>query len=101
MAGCTQALLLAGHAMSPDRSAIKKPLEYAAPWLVLAVLLAYSYARFFLHPYGINWRGNGDITAVFVHEREPTIHEGDRLLKVGSVTFDRFASDLKQDLFEG
>ncbi|HEX8991433.1 MAG TPA: ATP-binding protein [Anaerolineales bacterium] len=79
----------------------RKALEYAVPWLVLAVLLIYTYAKFFAHPYGVWWLNDGIVWKVFVNEREPTIHAGDRLLKVGSVDFQAFLGDLRRDLFEG
>ena len=84
------------------KDVLKKAVEYALPWLVLAVLLAYSYAYFFQRAYGFRW-GTQDaiISRILVNEREPTIHVGDKLVQVGSVTLQSFKNNLRQNLFEG
>ena len=87
--------------MYRTRTVAKTIIEHVLPSITLVVLLAYTYARFFRHPYGIAWGSDGTVSAVYVNEREPTIHEGDKLLRVGSVGFDAFVSDLRLDLFAG
>ncbi len=88
--------------MDVHKERLKTALEYILPWIVLAVLLTYTYAAFFEHPYGFRWRApDGAITAIFVNEREPTIHEGDKLLQVGSISLQAFNSNLRMDLFQG
>ena len=79
----------------------RKALEYTLPWLFLAILLVYTYAKFFANPSGIAWLNDGTVSSVFLNEREPTIHAGDRLMKVGSVDFQVFEGDLRRDLFLG
>jgi signal transduction histidine kinase len=76
-----------------------KFFERVLPWVVLAIVLTYSYAKFFAHPYGIWWTADGTVDSVFVNEREPTIHRGDKLLQVGSLSFEAFRADLRQELF--
>lgn len=88
--------------MNGTTDRFKKALEYTLPWIILAVLLSYSYADFFQHPYGFWWaKPDGVITKVFVNEREPTIHVGDALVRVGSVGLQEFNADLRKDLFQG
>lgn len=88
--------------MNRFNETLRKALEYVLPWLVLAVLLTYSYADFFRHPYGFRWSGSdGMISKVFVTEREPTIHVGDKLVRVGSTDLQSFQRDLRKELFEG
>jgi signal transduction histidine kinase len=84
------------------REILKNGAAYVLPWIVLAILLVYSYADFFQHTYGFRWRGgDGTITAVFVNASEPTLHVGDRLVRVGPVDFQTFHNDLRAKLFEG
>ena len=88
--------------MSRFEQNIKKALELLSPWLVLAILLAYSYADIFQHPFGLTWnQGDGMVTNVFVNEREPTVHVGDRLVRVGSTDFQAYQNDLRKGLFDG
>ena len=80
----------------------KKIVEYTLPWLVLAILLFYSYIEFFQHPYGFTWRPDGSINFVFIKQTTtPTLMFGDRLVQVGSLSWDAFQSDLRKTLFEG
>ncbi len=101
-AGRAHAILDVGGDMNGTKDRLKRVLEYTLPWIILAVLLTYSYADFFQHPYGFWWpRLDGIITKVFVNEREPTIHTGDKLVRVGSVNLQAFNADLRKDLFQG
>jgi signal transduction histidine kinase len=79
----------------------KNLIEYALPWIILFLLLTYSYARFFRHSHGIAWRGDGTVTTVYINQLEPTIHQGDRLVQVGNVPFEAFRKDLLLELFTG
>ena len=100
--GPGSAILERGGDMDGYRERLKTALEHLLPWVVLAILLTYSYADFFQHPYGFWWgTPDGTITKVFVIEREPTIHEGDKLLRVGSISLQSFNNDLQKDLFAG
>ncbi len=87
--------------MYRSKPILKSILEHVLPLLTLTLLLTYSYAKFFRHSFGIAWSSDGVISAVYVNEREPTLHEGDKLIQVGSVPFNAFAQDLRQDLFGG
>jgi len=79
----------------------KKIVEYTLPWLVLAILLFHSYIYFFQHPYGFSWLPDGSINRVYVQQPAPTLMVGDRLMQVGSLSWDAFQSDLRKAFFEG
>jgi signal transduction histidine kinase len=81
---------------------LKTAVEYLLPWAVLAILVVYTYADFFAMPYGFAvTTPAGTIRKVFVNEREPTLHEGDQLVRVGLVSLQAFNNDLHKDLFDG
>ncbi len=91
-----------GSCMKSLRTAAARVLEHALPWLILVILLAYSYADFFGHAHGFHWRASdGTISRIYVNEREPSIHLQDRLIKVGQTDLRSFQTDLRKDLFEG
>lgn len=72
------------------------------PWFVLAVLLFYTYAKFFGHPYGFRWGAStGVIAHVFVEQPEPTLKEGDQIIQIGSLSWEQFRADLRKTFFEG
>ncbi|MBI1856283.1 MAG: hypothetical protein HYR93_10540, partial [Chloroflexi bacterium] len=87
--------------MNRRRNSSQLIIENAIPWLVLAVLLTYTYAKFFMHPYGFRSDTSGNILFVFPKEREPTLEVGDRLIQVGEVRWQDFHDDLLKTLFEG
>ncbi len=87
--------------MNKPAEQLKKIIEYTLPWLVLAILLFYSYVDFFKHEYGFAWLSNGSIDHVFVEQPAPTLIVGDRLVQVGPLTWDAFHSDLRKMFFEG
>jgi len=77
-------------------------IEQIVPWLVLAILLTYSYAKFFRHSYGFRVEvPTGLVMAVFEPQSEPTLKENDRIIQVGSVLLKDFRSDLGMPFFEG
>ncbi len=79
----------------------RKLVEYAIPFLVLAFLITYTYAKFFEHPYGFAWGAAGVVDMVFTPHTAPTLAEGDQILKIGSLTWDAYQSDLRRPFFEG
>lgn len=79
----------------------QKIVEYTLPWLVLVTLLAFSFAKFFRHPYGFGWEPNGKIYTIFTKQPEPTLRVGDQLVQIGSLTWDKFHNDLRRTFFEG
>lgn len=82
-----------------DRS--KRIIELALPWIILSMLLVYTYAKFFQHPYGFAWEADGNIYKVFVDQKPPTLMVGDHLMQVGSLTWKGFTADLRKTFFEG
>jgi len=87
--------------MNKPSELVKKDVEYILPWMVLAVLLIYSYARFFAHPYGFSWDTNGIVVDVFVKQNIHSIKIGDQLIQVGQLTWSSFHEDLRKTFFEG
>ena len=81
--------------MNKPAEQFKKIVEYTLPWLVLAILLFHSYIYFFQHPYGFSWLPDGSINRVYVQQPAPTLIVGDRLMQVGSLTWNAFQSDLR------
>jgi len=81
---------------------LKNIFEQILPWLVLIILLFYSYINFFQHPFGFSWLSNGTINRVFVEQTgTPTLKVGDRIAQIGSLRWDAFYSDLRRPFFEG
>jgi len=81
---------------------LKNIFEQILPWLVLIILLFYSYINFFQHPFGFSWLSNGTINRVFVEQTgTPTLKVGDRIAQIGSLRWDAFHSDLRRPFFEG
>ena len=85
----------------------KKPIflrisgEHVLAVFVLAVLMAYSYAKFFVLPYaGFEFDpSNGEVIEVFTDEAPGVgLQAGDRILQVGSVRWEAFDADLRQTL---
>ena len=76
--------------------------EHVLPWLVLAILLTYTYAKSFRHSFGIRVDPS---TALVVHvfdkQPEPTLQVDDRVLQIGSVRWEEFEADLSRSLFQG
>jgi signal transduction histidine kinase len=86
--------------MKKSDEKLKKIAEHAFPWLVLAMLLFYSYILFFKHPYGFSWLTDGSINRVYIEQSEPTLMVGDRLVQIGRLTWDEFHADLQKAFFE-
>ncbi len=85
--------------MDKPREPIAHYLEYILPWLVLAILLLYTYIKFLEHPYiGFRINGEGEVYALFV---KPTadLRVGDRLVRIHSTNWEELHSDLTRPLF--
>lgn len=87
--------------VNTQKNSIRLIIENAIPWLVLALLFTYTYAKFFMHPYGFRFDSNGKVLFVFVKEQEPTLMTGDRILQVGEVQWQEFHDNLLKTFFEG
>lgn len=74
-------------------------IERFAPWLVLVLLLALTYAYFFQAPYlGFRYSGNGEIIEVYPPGSE--LRAGDQILSIDSITWEQFDADLTQGWLE-
>jgi len=76
-------------------------IEWVVPWFVLTILLFYTYAKFFGHPYGFRWDLTGTTIYVFDKQPEPTLRVGDRIIQIGSLPWEDFQADLRKTFFEG
>ncbi len=74
------------------------------PWLVLVILLVYTYVKFVVVPYpGFFFRGsNGYIETLYVTGQPGTSLEiGDKLVQVGPVPWQDYRTNLRTTLFKG
>jgi signal transduction histidine kinase len=72
------------------------------PVLITLIMLFYTYAKFFGHPYGFRWGSStGTIIYVFDKQPEPTLREGDQIIQIGNITWEEFDSDLRKIFFDG
>jgi signal transduction histidine kinase len=77
-------------------------IEQVLPWLVLVILLTYSYAKFFRHSYGFRVEpSTGLVALVFEKQLEPTLRENDRIIQIGPIPWGAFGADLRKPFFEG
>jgi signal transduction histidine kinase len=80
------------------------PLEQALPWLVLAILLTYTYAFFFqaAYPGFIFTPSPGTIKKVFVTSPpDASLQVADRLIQIGPVAWADYKANSRQTLFDG
>ncbi|CAG0980268.1 two-component system, NarL family, sensor histidine kinase ComP [Anaerolineae bacterium] len=77
-------------------------LERLLPWLVLGLLLLYTYAYWGVVPYaGFLYRPDGQVVELYVQPEPPAdLRLNDRLLQVGPVFWDDFRQNFRQPLFE-
>jgi len=76
--------------------------EHVLPWLVLAIILSYTYAKFFRHSFGFRVEpSTGLVVFVFDKQPEPTLRENDRVLQIGSTPWEDFDANLIQPFLEG
>ena len=88
--------------MSQQRSSLLSIIEKTLPLLITLIMLFYTYAKFFGHPYGIRWDSStGIIIHVFDKQPEPTLKEGDQIVQIGEVTWEEFSNDLRKTFFVG
>jgi len=74
--------------------------ERSLPWLVLAILVAYTYAKFFVVPHpGFDF-SDGKINLIHISTPDNQLMIGDQLVQVGPMDMAEFAADPKLVLFE-
>lgn len=78
------------------------PLEQAAPWLALTVLLLFTYAKFFQVPYaGFFWSSDGKVYEIYLSTASDYgLQLGDQLVQVGPVLWNDFRANWRQTLFD-
>lgn len=84
--------------------AFSSTFELVIPWLVLAFLLAFTYATFFLVPYvGFDFNpSTGEVMIVFAPAHvSGDLQVGDRILRINSVTWEETRADTHRNPFEG
>lgn len=89
--------------MSQKLTDLRKFGETLFPWLVLLVLLFYSYVWFFVVPDpGFDYSASDNSIHVFSDEfvSNDQLQLGDKLLRVGDVTVEQYEADLSQSLFQ-
>jgi signal transduction histidine kinase len=88
--------------MTIHRYSLSDVLAHTLPWLVLAVLLIYTYAKFFEHPYsGFRPSPEGEVIYIFVEQdTQPALLVKDRLIQIESLLWDEFIFDDQKLLFE-
>lgn len=75
-------------------------LEESLRWFTLAILMTFTYARFFQAPYaGFQWRTDGVVGEV--HVRGAGIEVADQLVQIGPVKWEDFRTNGRQTLFDG
>lgn len=89
--------------MSRARQLLDFTIENAAHWAVLAIVLAYTYARLFEVPYkGFDLNAQGTVLDIFVQgSRADPLQIGDRLIQVGNLKWEDYIRDDTAILFEG
>ncbi|MEO7838950.1 MAG: hypothetical protein ABIU06_06340, partial [Anaerolineales bacterium] len=88
--------------MNVQKNSLWWTIEKITPWFVLAILVFYSYAKFYGHPYGFRWASStGMIIHVFDKQPEPTLIVGDQIIKIGPLRWEDFRADLRKTFFEG
>ena len=75
-------------------------LENALPVLVMALLLLYTYAFFFVLPYpGMYWEVGGKVSSLYRQTNaDSPLRLGDRLIRIGAVSMAQFEDDLRQQM---
>lgn len=89
----------------PKRKLLSRPLlEQALPWLVLALLITYTYAFFFQAPYpGFDFTpSSGRVQKVFATSVSDTgLQVGDHFIQIGPLSWTDFRANFRQSLFDG
>jgi signal transduction histidine kinase len=77
-------------------------IEQALPWIVLVILLFYTYAKFAQHPYsGFRLSTDGHIVAIYVPNAERLLQDGDQVIRIDSLFWKDFKADYRKTLFKG
>ncbi len=82
---------------------LARGIEHLLPWLVLVILLIYTYLELFATPYlGFNFNpSTGAVQAVYVNLPVPSLQVGDELVQVGQQSVATWKNELRHPLFLG
>ena len=88
--------------MNKNSSSTLRFVDYVVPAVVLIILLVYTYAKFFKHPYtGFRLDSAGHIFLIFVEQpTEPILQPGDQVIEVDSVKWEDYRQNLRLPIFE-
>lgn len=88
--------------MLGDRRPVSPFLQHLIPWLMLGVLLMFTYAFFFVVPYaGFRYDNMGDVVELYVDRApEATLQLHDHLIRIGDVLWEDFSRDFHLTLFD-
>jgi signal transduction histidine kinase len=77
-------------------------IERVLPWFVLTILLVYTYAKFFEHPYsGFRVSSDGYVAFIFVKQNiQPTLELNDQITRIDSLLWQDFKGDYRKPIFE-
>src|SRR5258706_783074 len=89
--------------MSKIESVFKWLGTHFLHWLVLTILVLYTYAKFYQHPYtGFRVDTKGEVILLFEQaENESALKVGDQLIQVNSERWAELKSNLRQPLLDG
>ncbi len=89
--------------MRSVHGSVAKIAERSLSGAILALILAYTYARYFQIPYiGFSLGGDGVVSDVFVQgDPAHALQIGDRVISVGPIGFAQFQADYRASLFDG
>jgi signal transduction histidine kinase len=88
--------------MKKIETVAQRIIELTLPWLVLAILILYTYAKFYEHPYaGFRLNAKGDVILIFaLGENGSALQIGDQVTQVNTLSWEDFHSDLRKRVFE-
>jgi signal transduction histidine kinase len=86
--------------MPNRREQLISALEHALPWVILAILLLYTYAKFFKHPYlGYKTDSQGVIFEIYKNGGTTPLEPGDRIIQIGPDRWDALKADIWKPLY--
>ena len=88
--------------MNTNSSSTRRFIDYGLPSFVLVILLIYTYAKFFEHPYtGFRLDSAGNVFLIFVEQQtEPELQVGDQVIEINSVKWEDYQEDLRLKIFK-
>ena len=90
------------HKIKSQMSHLTGLIEYGLPLVILVVLLLFTYAKFFAHPYqGFRLDSNGVVAKIYIEQNtEPMLKADDQLIRVGDTSWSAFKADLRKPFFQ-